>query len=152
MKNLFKKIFSQTVGEVNEPKSNDNQLILAAVALLLEVAKADDNVSKVEINKIKSILQKKFNFKDEEVDEIISEAEVELEKSVSLYEFTTLLNEELNNDQKYAIVKYLWHIAYADGNLDAYEDHYIKKISNNLHIYNKERIAAKLEVKSELGF
>jgi uncharacterized tellurite resistance protein B-like protein len=131
--------------------TNEHKLQIAACALLIEIATADDNLSKEERDKIKSLMKKTFDLTDEEVISLITESEEQIENSISLYEFTDVLNNNLNKDEKYKIIKYLWHIAYADGNLDSYEDHYIKTISNNLHFHHKDRIAAKMEVKEKLG-
>ncbi len=135
----------------SDENTNEHKLQIAACALLIEIATADDNLSKEERDKIKSLMKKTFNLTDEEVITLITESEEQIENSISLYEFTDVLNNNLNNDEKYKIIKYLWHIAYADGNLDSYEDHYIKTISNNLHFHHKDRIAAKMEVKEKLG-
>lgn len=135
----------------NEEYSNQQKLQIAACALLLEIANADEKLDAEEEKRIKEIMKNKFNLSDNDVENVISKSEEEIINSVSIYEFTDVLNKILNNDDKYLLLKYLWHIAYADGNLDTYEDYYIKKISNNLHLYNKDRIAAKLEVKTELG-
>jgi uncharacterized tellurite resistance protein B-like protein len=145
LKDLF------TIKTEEETDKNTNKLEIAACALLMEIANADEEFSEDERSKIVELMKKTFNLSENEVLNIISKSEEEIKKSVSLYEFTDILNTNLNSDEKYAILKHLWRIAYADGNLDAYEDHYIKQISNNLHIYNHERIAAKLEVKEELG-
>lgn len=149
MLNYLKELFMTTSEE--ELEKNTHKLEIAACALLMEIANADDEFTKDERIKIVELMKKTFNLSEEEVLNIISKSKEEIKKSISLYEFTDILNTNLNNDEKYSILKHLWRIAYSDGNLDAYENHYIKKISNNLHIYNQERIAAKLEVKEELG-
>jgi len=131
--------------------TNDNKLQIAACALLLEIAMADDDFSEEEKNRITEIMKTNFGFSKVEVEKLIAKSEEEIKDSISIYEFTDILNKHLNSNEKYSVLKYLWQVAYADGNLDAYEDHYIKKISNNLHLYNKDRITAKLEVKKELG-
>jgi uncharacterized tellurite resistance protein B-like protein len=135
----------------SDENTNEHKLQIAACALLIEIATADDNLSKEERDKIKSLMKKTFNLTDEEVIKLITESEEQIENSISLYEFTDVLNNNLKKEEKYKIIKYLWHIAYADGNLDSYEDHYIKTISNNLHFHHKDRIAAKMEVKEKLG-
>lgn len=152
MLTFFKELFNDKL-DVIEPTQDksDHRLKVAACALLLEIAGADDSFESAERNKIMDIMIDRFNLHENEVENIMTESESSIDKSVSLYEFTDILNKQLTNDQKYEILKNLWHIAFADGNLDSYEDHYIKKISNNLHMYNKDRIAAKMEVKSELG-
>lgn len=136
----------------SDENTNDHKLQIAACALLIEIATADDNLTKEEKDKIKILMKNTFNLTDEEVISLISESEVQIKNSISLYEFTDVLNNNLNKEEKYKIIKYLWHIAYADGNLDSYEDHYIKTITNNLHLHHKDRIAAKMEVKEKLNF
>ena len=69
---------------------------------------------------------------------------------MSIYEFTEIINEQINHNEKYEIVKNLWQLAFIDGRLDKYEDYYIRKISNNLQLSNQDRISAKLEVKEEM--
>lgn len=149
LKELFNNSNSNNIAD--EGDKNQRKLQIAACALLMEIANADDEFKDKERNRIIELMKKQFDLTKDEVVNIISKSEEEINKSISLYEFTDILNKNLNNDEKYRILKYLWHIAYSDGNLGAYEDHYIKQISNNLHIYNHERIAAKLEVKEELG-
>jgi uncharacterized tellurite resistance protein B-like protein len=152
MLKYLKELFIETDTETRENhKSSPHKLEIAACALLLEIAKADDEFNKAEKNRIFNIMREKFNLSQEEAAFIFEESEQSVEESISLYEFTDTLNQYLNNDEKYMILKYLWEIAFADGNLDSYEDHFIKKISNNLHLYNKDRIAAKMEVKKKLG-
>lgn len=131
--------------------SHKHKLQIAACALLLEIASADDIFSEKEKEKTTELMKNKFGLTDSEVNNLISSSEEEIKESVSIYEFTDVLNKNLNNDEKYNIIKYLWHIAFADGNVDSYENYYIKKISNNLHMHHKDRIAAKFEVKEELG-
>jgi len=152
MLNYLKELFSNpNNNESVESESNQHKLQVAACALLIEIAAADDEFAEEEKNKIIAVMKNIFDLTNEEVDNFITKSEEEIINSVSLYEFTDVLNKQLNSDEKYFIIKNLWHIAYADGNLDTFEDHYIKKISNNLHLYHKDRIAAKLEVKEELG-
>ena len=146
LKDLF-----NTDSEEQIQSSNEHKLQIAACALLIEIANADDNFSDEEKTRIIEVMTNKFDLSEIVVNNIISRSEEEIKESVSIYEFTDVLNKNINNDEKYILIKYLWHIAYADGNLDAYEDHFIKKISDNLHMHRKERIAAKLEVKEELG-
>jgi len=151
MLNYLKDLFTITEEKTEySTDSNQHKLQIAACALLLEIATADDNFSEDEKNRISELMKNKFGLSDLEVKNLITKSEEEINHSVSIYEFTEVLNKHLSNNEKYSIIKYLWHIAYADGKLDSYEDFYIKKISNNLNLHHKDRIAAKLEVKKEL--
>ena len=152
MLKMFKELFAnqdETSANIEDNKSNSLQI--AAGALLLEIANADENYSSEEKLKIIEIMKVRFNLNDHDVSNLIEQSKEEIQNSVSVYEFTDILNKNLNQEEKFLIVKSLWEIAYADGELDKYEDYYIKRISNNLHLHHKDRIAAKIEVKNELN-
>lgn len=152
MLNYLKEFFSNE-NTTNQQYTNErnHQLQIAACSLLLEIAQSDEDFSEAEKTRIYEIIKNEFKLSDEEVNSLILQSEKQIEKSVSVYEFTDILNHNLSSDEKFLIIKYLWQIAYADGNLDSYEEYYIKKVSNNLHLHNKDRVVAKLQVKQELG-
>ena len=149
MLNFFKELFANKSKQQNAEEEN-NSLQIASGALLLELANADDEFSDEEKTRVVELMKTNFNLTDEEVDKLLELSQKQIEKSVSAYEFTEIINKQLNEDEKYQIIKNLWQLAYVDGKLDKYEDYYIRKISNNLHISNQDRIAAKLEVKKEM--
>ncbi len=150
MLNFFKELFADKSKRQNAEEEN-NSLQIASCALLLELANSDDDFSDEEKTRVIELMKTNFNLTDRDVDKLLELSQKQIEKSVSSYEFTEIINKQLNEDEKYQIIKNLWQLAYVDGKLDKYEDYYIRKISNNLHISNKERIAAKLEVKKEMN-
>jgi len=129
--------------------STDEKLQLATCALFLEVANSDDDFSKVEKQFIIKTMKKQFQLDDNLVEELIEGSKVQTEKSVSLYEFTKIINNSFNKQEKIAIVKSLWQLVFADGVMNKYEEYFVRKISNNLHLEHSEIIAAKLEAKKE---
>lgn len=60
------------------------------------------------------------------------------------FRFTSAMNEEFTQPEKIQVVECLWQVAYADGRLDANENHLISKIAGLLHVTHGEYIAAKL--------
>ena len=150
MLNFFKELFADNKSKQQNAEEENNSLQIASCALLLELANADDEFSDEEKTRVVELMKTSFNLTDEEVDKLLELSQKQIEKSVSAYEFTEIINKQLNEDEKYQIIKNLWQLAYVDGKLDKYEDYYIRKISNNLHISNQDRIAAKLEVKKEM--
>ncbi len=152
MLDFFKEIFSNNKNNKQSTEHDDNKAIqIASCALFLELANADDDFSHEERKRIIELMKANFKLTDEEIDKLFELSQQQIEKSVSAYEFTEIINEKLSEEEKYEIVKNLWRLAYVDKKLDKYEDYYIRKISNNLHISNQDRIAAKLEVKKELN-
>ena len=57
------------------------------------------------------------------------------------------MNEHFTQAQKIHVVELMWQVAYADGHLDANENHLISKIAGLLHVTHGEYIAAKLHAK-----
>ena len=130
--------------------TEDQKIQLAACTLFIEIAKADSDFSVDEYKKIAEVMEKMFELSKEQVHELMELAEDWISRSVSMYEFTEIINKYFSDDDKYVLVKNLWKIVYADNVLDKYEEHLVRLISNNLLLSHKDMIAAKLEVKNNL--
>ena len=149
MLNFFKD-FLQPEKQDYVDQFNENQKIqVAACTLLIEAAKADSNYSDDEYDKVTSILKEMFSLKDDQILELIRSAERWREKSVSVYEFTEVINKHFDTDEKYELVKKIWEVVYSDNVLDKYEEHLVRIISNNLNLSHRDMIAAKLEAKNK---
>ena len=78
-----------------------------------------------------------------DITSLLETADTAVEEAVSLYDFTSVINEHLNREKKYELLLLLWRIAYADGRLDRYEEYYIRKIADLLHLSLADFIRAK---------
>jgi uncharacterized tellurite resistance protein B-like protein len=67
------------------------------------------------------------------------------------HQFTSQLNDELDQPAKVAVIETMWQVAYADGTVDAHENHVISRIAGLLHVTHGEYIAAKLRAKQAAG-
>jgi uncharacterized tellurite resistance protein B-like protein len=133
------------------PKSADKKYRVATAALLVEVAKADGDFSKDERKRIINLMKKDFDLDDECVNELLALSEQQVKDSISVYEFTSVINETFSQSEKLELLKNLWRIIYEDGKLDSHEDRLIKIIGSTMNIEHKDIIAAKLFVKQEIG-
>ncbi len=136
--------------ENEETNDEPRSIEIATCALFLEIANSDDHFDEREKEKIISIMKNTFNLNDEEINDIIKVTNEEVKKSVSIYEFTDIINQHYNYDEKIKIIENLWRIVLADNELHKYEDYMIRLISTNLHISHRDFIAAKLKVKEEM--
>jgi len=127
----------------------DKKIKIATCALLLGLAKIDDDFSLIEKNKIRKVLIHDLGVKKEDVEELIELADKVQSESIDTWHFTNLLNEYYSNEEKLKILEVAWKIVYADSRLDSYEDHLMHKIADLLHLSHKELIEAKLKVKGE---
>jgi uncharacterized tellurite resistance protein B-like protein len=120
---------------------------IATCIILLEVAKSDDEFSSIEKTTVTAILKKKFQLSAEAAEELMEIASRKREKSIDLWEFTHLINNNYTKDQKRKIVEAVWKIIYADEKLDKYEDHFVHKLAKLLQLKHDDLIDAKLKIK-----
>lgn len=116
---------------------------LAAAALLVEIARADFDYSAHEESTIRAALQKALGLDQEEVEQLVALAREEAEEAVSLHQFTRLINETHSIDDKRALMVDLWRVAYADGRLDEFEEHLLRRIADLIHLRHSEFMQAK---------
>ena len=146
MKNFFSKFFNKQ--EVIEEKEVD-KVVSACISLMIEVSLADQSIDESEIESLKKTLSNKFNIEEAQISSLISAGKESQEESTSLYEFTRVINDDFSFEEKYDLIKSMWEIALADGNVDKYEEYVIRKVSDLIYISHEEFIKAKMEVKNE---
>ena len=146
--NFFKKIFQNE--ETEDPNIDDKTSTKACIALLLETSMADEILDESELMTLKNTLQKDFQINKDEIDELIDLAKENVEDSNSLYEFTRDINDNLDAAERVKLIESMWKIAYADGNIDKYEEHIIRKVSNLIYVAHSDFIKAKLSAKEQI--
>ena len=129
---------------------SDHQKQLAVAALLVEVAMADHQFSAAELGNLGTILNRKFSLSQDEISELINLAKNETNHATSLHQFTQLINQYCTGEEKFKLMKAMWEMAYADGNLDKYEDYIIRKVADLIYVSHSEFIRAKSLVKASL--
>ena len=157
MLDYLRKIFSDNQTSLNHSpvssaSENKNQKIeIAACALFIEIAKADGEFTDEERKFIISEMKSTFSLDDDYVNDLIHLAEQRIKESVSLYEFTGVINTTFTHEEKIELIESLWKLIYKDEKLNQYEDHLIKRIAATINIEHKQIINAKLWVKQQMG-
>jgi uncharacterized tellurite resistance protein B-like protein len=136
---------------IKPKESKLKKLQIASAALFVEIAEADGKFSDDERNRIIDLMRTEFNLDEKCVKELLSLSEQKVKDSVSVYEFTSVINESFNNKEKLELIKNLWRIIYQDGKLDSHEDRLIKIIGSTMNLEHRDVIGAKLLVKEEMG-
>lgn len=131
----------------NSDKVTEHSLQLATAALLIEMMRADAKVSEDERRTITKSIQSKFKLTEEETNALLQLAEEEIWKSTGYYEFTSLINKGFNYEQKLKVVEHMWEVAFADSELDKYEEHMVRKIADLIYVSHKDFIETKLRVR-----
>lgn len=145
MLNAIKQFFSCAVHE-----SDPFEYQRAVAALLLEVVIADHNILQEEEAQVKASLVK-ITGESADAEQLYQEVKSNIEDAHDAYQFTKIINEHASLDEKLELLRNLWRVAYSDGNLDAHEDHRIRKISDLLFMPHSEFIQTKLQVLAELN-
>lgn len=145
----IKELISNLSDKDVQEESQDSSLINnACAALLIEIAYADKDFDESEKMSLKNSLMTTYKIDEIEIDELILDANQSVQESTSLYGYTRIVNDEFSYDEKLNLLKNLWKIAYADGNLDKYEEHLLRKISDLIHISHSDYINIKLEIRN----
>tara|TARA_B100000131_G_C18031593_1_gene578690 strand:+ start:438 stop:890 length:453 start_codon:yes stop_codon:yes gene_type:complete len=142
IKDILSSFSKQEEADSEDKISSLNQ---ACSALLIEVAFADKIFEESEIIALKESLKEIYGLEDDVIDELINDAKKTVEESTSLYEYTRVVNDEFEYKDKLELLSSLWKLAFADGNLDKYEEHLIRKISDLIHISHSDFIQIKLD-------
>ena len=119
---------------------------LAVAALLLESARADETVGDAERRAVTDAIARLCALDADELDTLVATAGEAVDTAVSFYDFTNVLNERLARPQKLELLEMLWRVAQADGRVDHYEEYYIRRLADLLHLSHGEFIRAKLAV------
>lgn len=127
---------------------DDHTLRLTTAALLIEVSQADFDLDAAEKASIVDTLRNTFNLSTMELDSLVTMAEEEVEQSTSLYQFTRLVNDFYDYEQKLTLISSMWQVAFADNNLDRYEEHLIRKVAELTYVTHKDFIRLKQTARS----
>ncbi len=127
---------------------NEPSLELATAALLIEVSRADFDVSEEERAAIEQRVRASFGLTEEETRQMVALAEEEVSRAVSLYEFTRLVDQRFTPEQKRHVVGLLWEIALTDERIEGREEHLIRKIATLLHVPHEAFIAEKIAARN----
>ena len=135
---------------LNPSQELPEKLVLHKVAalLMLEVAQADDNFDSAERGVMLQSISRSYGLSALECKALLDVAEQESAELLSLQGLTRALVEECDLAQRQKLLVDLWRVAYADGNIDKYEEHIIRRISDLLYVPHAGFIQAKLSAQT----
>lgn len=136
MLNSIKRFFSSSMSPAPEADegSAKKDIRLAACALLLELAHADDEFTDDERQHLESAVRRQFGLDAAEADELLQLAQEAREEAVDLWQFTNLIAENYSTGQKMVLAEIMWGLVYSDGELASKEDYLMRKICNLLRL------------------
>ncbi|MEH6626467.1 MAG: TerB family tellurite resistance protein [Motiliproteus sp.] len=138
------------VAESSSPQRQQQAISLATAALLFEVSRADFQMDEQEQSSIAAALKKQFDLCEKDLNELLNLARSEVEASISMHQFTALVNETYDYPQKLLLIESMWQVAFSDGELDKYEDYLIRKVADLIYVSHTDFIQRKLKVQFQV--
>lgn len=117
-----------------DAEESRRRLHVAACALLLEIAYADDHFSDAERAHIGAIMQRHFALDEETAEALIEMAEAERASAIDLYQFTSLVRDSYDLGQKTLLAEIMWGLVLTDGAVARHESYMLRKIANLLDL------------------
>ena len=127
---------------------NDDKFYSNIAALLIHVAKIDENYEDKEKEIIKKTLIE-LGAASSNIDKLISDALVIEENSNQILNFTRDVKNAPESD-KIRIIESLWKIVYSDDNADIYETNLMRRLAGLLYIDDKIMGDLKEKIKQKL--
>jgi uncharacterized tellurite resistance protein B-like protein len=143
----IRRFFLSRLSSPEEPHRPD-AVAIAACALLLEIAHADDVFAPEERDRIVRAVREDLGVPAADVAEVVRLAEQERRESVDLYQFTKLVGEKFSRAQRLRLVEVIWGVVYADGELSAVENQLARRIAELLGFQHPEVQAVREKVKT----
>jgi len=145
---MFQQWFNKLQSASSGDEKPDQHWVERLTALLLvEISRADSAIDDVELAAIASAIQSSStSLQSDEIEQIISAAMRDVETTISFREHIRQINSGFTRDQKLSLIEQMWRVAYADADLDKYEEYTIRKLADLLYIEHHEFIRAKLRV------
>lgn len=136
----------------NTEETQDSLTVTDASAIMLiEVMMADHDLDPREYEVIVQILMRRTQSSEADVRSLLTTAQSQHKASVDFFQYTHLVNTHWNEEERYEFIVDLWRVAFADGDLDKYEDQRIRRINDLLHLHHSHFIKAKAEAKNAIN-
>jgi uncharacterized tellurite resistance protein B-like protein len=138
--------FSSGASAKDSRPQQPDPVVVAACALLLEIAHADEVFQPEERERIVRHIRNEMGVADSDIQNVLTLAETQRRDSVDLYHFTRLVAENLSREDRLKLVEAIWGVVYADGSLAEVESHLARRIAELLGFQHPEVQAAKESV------
>ena len=93
---------------------------------------------------MEKLLVASLGLTQQEVHALVVAASSRVDEAVSLYEFTREINDHFTAEEKTGLISAMWQVAYADGDLDKYEEHLIRQVAELIYVSHADYIRLKL--------
>jgi uncharacterized tellurite resistance protein B-like protein len=148
----LKNLFDATDAEARPGSGHERRHLHVAVASLLhEATRVDLNEREEERAVALTALAELFGLGPDESAAAFAEGSEKARHLTSYFGPVAVIKRDMTAAERSRLIERLWRVAYADGGLDQYEDHYVRKIGHLLYVPNTEIMLARNRVRDAQG-
>ena len=149
MLKALKRAFAAAQADTHAVPAHERRHLHVAVAVLLhEARRADPVEGHEESDAAERGLAEIFRLDRSECAALLEEGRAKAEQMSSFYAPVTVVKREFSLEERILLVEHLWRVALADGQLNLYEDHYVRKIAHLLYVPNTQSMLARNRARS----
>lgn len=145
------RMFGEPLARSRADDNHEEKIRLATAAVLLDTAYADESFSLAEEKNVVEYLRRNFNLAEDSALQLVEAAAELRNHTIDHWNLTHLIRKSASLEERIEMVKAMWRIAYADGNLHQYEEYLVRKMADLLGLEHHLMIEAKLAVRGERG-
>lgn len=146
---MFQDLLKRLLSPASAPL-DDTDARLALTALLVRVARSDQNYAEVEKDRIDRINQARHGLGLGEAILLREEAEAMEAEAPDTVRFTRAIKDAVPYENRIAVVEALWQVALADGHRDAGEDSLLRLSANLLGVNDLDSAQARQRAEAAL--
>ena len=115
----------------------------AMAALMVRIAKSDDDYSATEIARIDAVLGLLYKLSADQAAKLRQTAEALEAEAPDTVRFTRAIKEEVPYEERFDVVRALWQVVLADGARDAEEDALMRLLASLLGVNDRDSALAR---------
>ena len=142
-------MFGSFLKSLLEPQAeplHDDDARLAMTALLVRLARADNEYAAAEIHRITQVIMARYELAEPEAIALRETAETLEQEAPETVRFTRAIKDRVAYEARIAVVEALWQVALADGNRDAEEDALLRLVVSLLGVTDVDSASARRRV------
>ena len=140
MFDLVKKIMA---GPESTEMSHEEELRLAAAALLFRAVFVDGNADQEEITMVERILEEEFGLSHDETVALMKQAREDAINASDLYGWTKRVNAHYSMDEKLYLMEKLWQVVLADDHVDDLESAMMRRLAGLIYVTDADSARAR---------
>ena len=136
-------MFASFFSSKSSDSARDISAAEAMAALMVRIAKSDDEYSAAEIARIDAVLGLLYKLTADQAANLRQTAEALEAEAPDTVRFTRAIKEEVPYEERFNVVRALWQVVLADGARDAEEDALMRLLASLLGVNDRDSALAR---------